>query len=291
MFTTLGADSTDVKRYPETPTLAEAGEFTGHLWIQELPTGGQFRFQIAASGLITFGTVDRTFETVEAVPLPYRRAAETTKQCLNRGALQAATDNPEQVTFFGRATHNEGLDYDWTALPAFVGVDIWSGSIDALVSPDTATRVFDRLGLATLPAVEKEEPAAHTDLNRYHDATAFPQSAWRDGPAAGVLIRDKTSGRAHAWRPGVQETDPDPDTGTPTNLAATYATDERIEQTITELHESGQSPTIDAIRNRLVANVAREAYTTLYPGDKFVASVPEFESAVAERVQQYYGTN
>ena len=54
---------------------------------------------------------------------------------------------------------------------------------------------------------------------------------------------------------------------------------------------SGQSPTIDAIRDRLVATVAREAYVTLYPGDAFVASVPKFESAVAERVQHYRATH
>lgn len=279
-----------MKGYPETPALADAGEFTGHLWIQELPTGGQFRFQVAASGLITFGTADRTFETIKAVPLPYRRAAETVSECVDRSALQAATDDPEQVTFFGLATRNEGIAYDWTALPPFVGVDIWSGNADALVSPDTATRVFDQLGLATLPAVKKEVPAAHTAIDRYADAAGFPPSAWRDGPAAAVLIRDKTGGRAQAWRPDVQEGDPAPETGPPRDLAATYATDERIEQTITELRASSQSPTIDAIRDRLVATVAREAYATLYPGDEFVASAPEFESAVAERVQQYRAT-
>lgn len=289
----MGTDSGCVKRYPDTPALAEVGALTGHLWIQELPTGGQFRFQVAASGLITFGTVDRTFEIVDAVPLPYRRAAEAVSECLDRAALQAATNDPDQVTFFGLATRNEGIDYDWTALPAFVGVDIWSGNTDALVSPDTATRVFDQLGLATLPAVEKEVPAGHIDIGRYDDATGFPRSAWRDGPAASVLIRDKTGGRAQAWRPGVQDRDPDLDhePGTPSDLAATYATDERIERTITELRESGQSPTIDAIRDRLVATVAREAYPTLYPGDEFVASVPEFESAVAERVQHYRATH
>lgn len=276
-----------MKRFPETPALGNGGEFTGHLWIQELPTGGRFRFQVAASGLVTFGTAARTFESVEAVPLPYRRAAEAVSACLDREALQSATDDPGQVTFFGLATRNEGVDYDWAALPAFVGVDIWSGVKDRVVPPDTATHVFDQLGLAILPAVEKEVPAAHTTLDRYGDDAGFPPSAWRDGAAAGVLVRDKTGGRARGWRSGVTERDSCPERGTPTDLAARYATDERIGRTVTELRESGQSPTIDAIRDRLVANLVREAYATLYPGGEFVTSVTTFESAVAERVQRY----
>jgi hypothetical protein len=274
-----------MKRHPEPPALNRAGELTGHLWIQERPTGGQFRFQVAASGLITFGMADRTVETVDAVPLPYRRAAETVSECLDRGALHAATEDPAQVTFLGLATRNEGVDYDWTALPAFVGVDVWSG--DAFAPPDAATRVFEELGLDALPAVEKELSAAHATLDRYHDAVEFPASVWRDGAAAAVLVRDKTGGRARAWRPGVCEREPDPATESPTELAAMHATDERIERTVTELRESGESPTVDAVRDRLVANVVREAYATLCPGDEFVASAPDFESAVAERVQRY----
>lgn len=275
-----------MKRYQDPPALADAEEFTGHLWIQELPTGGQFRFQVAASGLVTFGTADRTFETVEAMPLPFRRAAETVQACLDRDALHAATDDPGEVTFVGLATRNEGIEYDWSALPAFVGVDIWVGN-DGFVPPDTATTVFDRLGLATLPAIEKEVPAKHTTLDRYDDPGAFPPSAWREGAAAGLLIRDKTGGRAQVWRSDVSPSSSTPEPETPTDLAATYATDERIEQTITELRDEGQSPTVDAIRDRLVATIAREEYATLYPGGTFLSSGQDFESAVAQRVQAY----
>jgi hypothetical protein len=276
---------TDVKRFPETPALDDGSEFSGHVWIQELPTGGPFRFRVAPSGLVTFATADGRFDAVESVPPPYRRGAELINADLGRAALQAATDEPERVTFCGLATRYEGSEYDWERLPAFVGTDVWKA--ETLLSPDRATGVFERLGLPTLPAVEKERPAAHADVGRFADAAELPPSAWCDGTAAGVLIRDKSGTRASVWRPMNEASPPAPTQQTPSELAATYATDERIERTVARLRDDGQKLTVDAIRDRIVADVAREAYATLYPDGEFVTSERAFESAVAERVQRH----
>lgn len=275
-----------VKGFPESPSLDEIGDLSGHLWIQELPTGGQFRFQVAPSGLITFGTHERTFTGVESVPFPYRRAAETISKHLDRAALTSAVENPAGVTLFGRATRNEGIDYDWTALPPFVGIDVWSPNTESLLPPDAATTIVERLGLPTLPPIEKEVPAAHTDLSRYDSATNFPASAWRDGDVAAVLIRDKAGSRAHAQRPGLSELS-ESASDSPADLAAQYATDARIARTIEALTEHGQTPTVDEIRTRLIADVAREAYAHLRGGNTHITSTQEFQSSVAERVQKY----
>lgn len=272
---------------PDTPSLTEAGSLTGHLWIQELPTGGQFRFQVADSGHLTFGTVDRTFNTVDAVPLQYRRAAMMVSEHLNRGALHTAIDDPTQITFFGTATRNEGIDYDWAALPPFVGIDVWSDTRAGLLPPDTATTVFERLNLPTLPAITKEAPADHTDLTQYEDGTGFPSSAWRDGTAAGVLIRDKAGGRAHAWQLDVTDSAPDSPPDTAADLAAQYATPERVKRTVAALRDHGHTPTVDAIRDQLVADVAREAYTHLHRDDDFIVSPDAFHAAVGEHVQKH----
>jgi len=275
-----------VKPFPETASLDDTDDLSGHLWIQELPTGGQFRFQVAASGLLTFGTPDETFTGVEAVAHSYRRAAETISKQLDRSALQTAIEQPETVTFFGCATRNEGIDYDWDTLPPFVGIDVWSPNKESVLPPDAATTVFNRLGLPTLPPVKKEAPAAYTDLSRYETAAEFPSSAWRTGKAAALLIRDKAAGRAKAQRSGT-ESPPDPATDPPAELAAQFATDERIEQTIDTLTEHEQPPTVDAIRDRLIADVAREAYAHLRGDNAHITSMPEFRSVVAERVQKH----
>lgn len=277
-----------MKECPETPELDTdaADRLSGHVWVQELPTGGGLRFQVAASGLVTVATPEGTFDTVSSVPAPYRRAAKAIGDQLDRGALQAATDDPSTVTFCGVATWDEGVAYDWAALPPFVGTDVWSGSKGRYLSPDTATGVFDRLGLATLPAIDKELSAAHTDFDAFTEPAAFPQSAWHDGRAAGVLIRDKSGGRAEVWRRDRGDTERAPTVRTADELAAEYVTAERIERTIERIRDGEGSLTVTTIRDRLVADLAREAHTTLYPDGTFVVDTDAFQSAVAERVQQ-----
>jgi hypothetical protein len=278
-----------VKPCPGTPALDDA-DLSGHVWIQELPTGAQFRFQVAPSGLVTFATARQSFDTVAAVPPQFRRAAATITDQLDRETLDAATDDPSDVTFCGIATRNEGVGYDWGTLPPFVGVDVWSGRQDRYLSPDAATGVCERLGVPTLPAIEKERPVAHTDLTRFEAPAGVPPSAWRDGPAAGVLIRDKAGGRTAVW---CVEPGDGPSTSAQQSageLAATYATPERIERTVAATSGDGASVTVDEVRDRLVADVAREAYAELFADDAFVASLTAFESAVAERVQRHHSS-
>jgi hypothetical protein len=274
-----------VKQCPKTPALADV-EFSGHVWVQELPTGGTFRFQVAASGLVTFATARRSFDTPASVPPQFRRAAELINEQLDREALEAATNDPSDVTFCGIATRNEGLEYDWNALPAFVGVDIWSNHKDQFLSPDAAAGVFNQLGVPTLPAIAKELAAVHADFTQYEGQDGFPKSEWREGHAAGVLIRDK-SGRCAAEWCLEQNTVTAPEPQAAVELATEYTTDERVEQTIDTLRADGHPVTVDTVRDRLVADVAREAYVDLFADGEFVASLSAFQSAVAKRVQQY----
>jgi hypothetical protein len=280
-----------VQQCPETATLASVDELSGHVWVQELPTGGTFRFQVAASGLVTFAVGDRTFDAVESVPIQYRRAAQLINDRIDRAALQAATDEPDDVLFCGVVTWNEGIEYDWSAVPAFVGVDVWAASKETFLSPDAATGVFERLGLPTLPAIQKEVPAAHADLTRFDDDAAFPESVWRTGKAAGVLLRDKSDGRVTAWQSKQSDTHTTTVQQSEAELAAEYATNDRIEQTVDVLRDGAHQPTVASIRDRLVADIAREAYAELFPDGEFIASVTAFQSAVAKRVQQHQLTS
>ena len=76
---------------------------------------------------------------------------------------------------------------------------MWDGSQDRFLPPDASTAAFERLGLPTLPAIEKEVPIAHADLEQYETGTAFPDSTWRSEKAAGILLRDKSGNCVAAW--------------------------------------------------------------------------------------------
>jgi hypothetical protein len=273
-----------VETFPETPPLSEAS-FSGHLWIQELVTGRRLRFQVAQSGLLSFGAPKETFDNND-IPLQYRRATEYVRDELDLTALRNATDDTESVTFFGIATLCEGIDYDWSELPPFVGVDIWSDKTDAYLSPDAGVKAYDAVGLPSLPAVEKEASAKYTDLDGYV-AGEMPSSKWNDGTAFGVLVRDKSGGRGIARRADAVETDADTETvDTPEGVAEIYATNERIDLTTDLLAEAQKETTVEAVLNRLLSDVVRENYTKLYSGDELVVSEKEFRSVVAERVRR-----
>lgn len=275
---------------PETPELTLPPDLTGHLWIQELPTGGWLRFQVTAGGALAFGTPDATYATVTALPAPYRRAAWDLRDAVDRDAVRAATDDPEAVTFVGRATWNEGLAYPWRDVPAFLGTDVWTAERERYLPPDQAATAFDRIGLPTLPAIAKEQPAAHTDLAQYTDPDGFPSSAWRDGRAAGVLLRDKTGTRARGWRSIGTDTEQPHDDVSVESLVTQYVTETRIADTVADLEAEGNPPSVEGVRDRVVADVARENYPVLYRDGDPVVSMRAFESAVAEAVQRHLAT-
>jgi hypothetical protein len=275
-----------VKQFPETPPLSDAS-LSGHLWIQEHVTGLRIRFRVAPSGMLTFGAPREVFDA-DGVPLPYRRATAHVREALELSALRSATDEPESVTFFGVATLHEGIEYEWSELPPFVGVDVWSDERDAYLPPDGAARAYEAVGLPSLPAVEKEADADYTDLDGYA-AGEMPTSAYRDGPAAGVLVRDKSDGRGVAWREEVVETDTEGTEETPEDLAERYATEERIDRTAETLVGRGEEPTVEAVLERLLVDVVRKNYTNLYAGGESVVSEKGFRSAVAERAKRRLG--
>lgn len=272
-----------VQPFPEAGDLSADPDLSGHLWIQELPTGGPLRFRVADTGLLALGTREASFDAGGDVPPDRLRATRHVRESLDVDALRAATADPASITFFGVATRYEGVDYDWDRLAPFVGVDAWSPEREGYLPPDAAAAAFQRLGLAALPAVAKEIPVEHASLEDYADGSVVPASAWYDGPAAGVLVRDKSGGRARAWHPAADR--PDPLDASPTELAERFATDERIRRSVAAL--PADEPTVEAALERVLADVAREAYASLFRDGELVAEERAFRSAVAERVRRY----
>lgn len=271
-----------VNAFPDAESLSSEPDLSGHLWVQELPTGAAIRVRVAETGLLTLATPERAFEPGGDVPLPYRRARQHLRENLDVDALRAATDDPSSIALVGLATRDEGVDYEWERLPPFVGVDVWSDERDGFLSPDAAAAAFERLGLAALPAVETEVPAEYADLDRYAGPNGMPASAWYDGPAAGLLVRDKSGGRARSWHPPADR--PEPLDASPEELADRFVTDERIRRTVARLGTDG--PGVEPVLERVLADVARETYASLFREDELVVDERAFRTAVAERVRR-----
>ncbi|MGQ3327685.1 MULTISPECIES: hypothetical protein [Halorubrum] len=265
---------------------------SGHLWLLELIDGTGLRFRMEASGLLRFGDPETTYGDPGAAPVALRPAVRDVRERFDRDALRDAVDTPEGVTFFGVATHHRGTDYDWDRLPPFLGTDVWIGTHEGSESearagafrpPDAAAAIFEGVGLDPVNAIEREVNGRDFDPEAY----AVPQSAWRDGPAAGVVVRNKRGGRGV-----IRAADGPTDTGAeapavddPEAIAATYVTDDRFERVVEALDRRGEEPTVDAVADRIVEAIARET-PVRFAGGGGSADPARVRTAVIERTRR-----
>lgn len=269
-----------MKQYPPVPGVADAPDvLDGHLWLQELVDGALLRFQVDDRGLV-FGGPERVFDRWDE-PLPYAHAVRHVREAFDAARFRDLVDDPAAYVFYGVSTHFHGVTYDWDRLPSFLGVDVWS-DVDGFLPPDRVESAFDRLGLAPVNTFEKEVPARDFDP----DGHGIPASAWYEGPAAGVVVRNKRGGRATVENPDATGEAVDPVEGDADDLAEQYATDERIAGVAADLDAEGRAASVDAVRDRLVETVARELGVRLAESD---VDGDRFRSAVAERVSRRLG--
>lgn len=253
--------------FPSRPHLDEAPATLladGHLWLEEHVLGARVWFRVTDRGLV-FGDADDTFEPWTE-PFGVRAAVEQVRERFDAERLADEVDSPDEYVFLGVATRNEGIDYAWNRLPAFLGTDV-RGPDGELVAVDTAVAAFDRLGLDARNSVEREVPARHFQPER-HDV---PESAWYDGPAAGTVVRRKDGPRALA--PGASGDSPS-ERLEPAAFVDRYATAEAIDAAADAL---GDDSSVDATVDRLLSRLVRRRYHELsaMDGDALRAAATE----------------
>ena len=251
-----------MKRYPPIPNVDDApAELfdAGHLWIQEWVDGELLRFQLQESGLLRFGDREHEYDE-DAVPAPYQYAARHVRERLDRDALRAAVPAVEDVVFFGQSTHRKSVTYDWDRLPGFLGFDVWSAEKGRFLPPDVVEGIFRQLGLEPVNAVRKEVRAV--DFQPTVDAV--PQSAWYDGPAAGIIVRNKVGLRAVLENPVVAATgDVEPITSPADEVVRDWLTERRLERLAVALEDRDLAVTVENLSDRALEALLRERHHQL----------------------------
>jgi len=267
-----------MRRYPELPALADAPSVCaeGHLWLQELVDGAQLRFRLS-EGVLEFGSARETFEPGNE-PLAFGHAVRHVRERFDREAFAAAAADPGDYVFFAEATRRESVDYDWPGMPPALGFDVWDGAAGAFLPVDEAERAFDRLGLAPVNTFRKELPARDFHPDRYD----LPASAWYDGPAVGVVIRNRDGGRAALRNPAAGDGAARPE-GTAADLAERFVTEELVRRAAERL-EGGGTPATGRVIEVVLERVVREQYSRLFGDDP--VDPRAFRSAVATRVSR-----
>ncbi|WP_254864177.1 RNA ligase family protein [Halovivax gelatinilyticus] len=273
-------------RYPPIPRAesapAELFE-SGHLWLFEMVDGVHLRFQVGSSGLLRFGDRSTVFDDADDVPLPLAHAVRHVRRAFDRDALRRAVDDVTALTFFAEATTRQAIAYDWERLPPVLGFDVWSAETERFLPPDATEQVFDRLGLTPVTVVEREVRARDFDPSSYE----IPASAWYDGPAAGVVVRNKRGGRAKILHPAFEtEAEPEPFDADAETLAKRFATDDRFEKLARSIEAEGRVVDVDALVGRTMEAVAREEHARLFHGAASV-DLSAFRAEVAALAGTY----
>ncbi|WP_049907925.1 hypothetical protein [Haloferax elongans] len=212
---------------------------------------------MTSAGLLVFGDREHRFDDI---PPAYRYAVRYVRDRFDRDAFGDAVSEPTDFVFFGVAPCNLGLDYDWARLPPFLGHAVWTDEQDRLLPVDTAEQVFERLGLDPVNTVEKEVNVRDFHPGRYE----IPDSAWGNGPAAGVIVENRRGGRALLRNPAFDDRDsPGPIRDDPASVADRLVTSDRIERAVGEVESAGNPVTTEAVRTRVFEMVAREEYIRL----------------------------
>lgn len=275
-----------MKQFPSIPRLANAPDDlldSGHLWLLEKVDGANVRFQLQQSGLLRFGDRSRVYDDPDDVPEPYQHAVRHVQENLDRKALRRAVGDVDDVVFFGEAMHRHAIEYDWERTPSFLGFDVWSARSEAFRPPDAVEQIFERLGLDPVNAVERERRAQDFDPESY----TIPESEWYDGPAEGVIIRDKQSHRAKLHHPDFREVDePVPLDASARELAVKYGTERRFEKLANKLADRGQPVTFERLYERAFEDIVREEHKRLYHGEGTV-DMEAFRSELGARTRAF----
>lgn len=276
-----------MKQFPPVPPIEDApAELLdgGHLWIQEKIDGAHLRFRLRSTGEIEFGDRRRVFDSGD-VPPPYRHATEYVRKRLDRGTLQDAVADVGSVVFFAEATHRHAIDYEWERMPSILGFDVWSGRDERFLPPDAVETIYRRLGLEPVNTFRKEVRA-----NDFRPAeVTIPDSEWYDGPAAGIVVRNKTGLRAERSNSSIVTDDIEPASGSPAELAAEYVTDERLEEIHDRLERLDEPVSFERLYDALLETLVRAFHHRLFHPAADV-DWEAFRSAAAERTQQYLST-
>ena len=275
-----------MKDFPPVPNVTDAPDRLfeeGHLWLLEKVDGAGFRFQLQQSGLLRFGDRNRVYDDPDAVPEPYQHAVRHVRENLDRNALRSAVDDVEDIVFFGEAMHHHRISYDWGRTPSVLGVDVWSADAGKFRPPDAAEAIFKGIGLEPVNVFERECRARDFDPDSY----TVPQSNWYDGPAEGVVVRNKRGQRAKILHPERRERNgPEPITGSAEEAATAYATRGRFRNLVTRLEEQGRPVTFEPLYERVLEDITREAHARLHHSQSDV-EMGDFRSEVAALTREF----
>jgi hypothetical protein len=243
--------------------------------IQEKMDGSNFRFAFN-DGAVTFGSREQVL-TEEAQKENYWVQAVTH---ITDKVNDELIDKYDGYAFYGECLRpKRKILYDQDRIPPFLGFDVMRDG-EYLYWRDTKT-IFEELGLGFVPVIGQFSAEAVRELNEERIKELIPKSAYRDGPAEGVVFKNAKRGiyAKFVFEPEVQKTPrkdrpKDPDLAIAEEFVHKYATSVRIQKKIISLLEEGHEldmPLMKYLPMRVLDDIVEEE------AEEIMTNFPSFD--------------
>jgi len=171
-------------------------EPTDKIVLQEKIDGGNFRFMFN-DGNIIFGTRTQqmTSSTGEEVNVNknFKRCLTFVKMTIPPKMIKKY----ERLIFFGECVIKHSMDYDWDAIPPYLGFDIYDIKTERMLDVDKATSIFKDLHLPFVPIIETltaKDIIEHGIDEKLIPISAYPPKANPTQRAEGVVFKNYNNG-------------------------------------------------------------------------------------------------
>ena len=207
--------------------------------IEEKIDGANFRFMIKDCRII-FGSHNQSIgDSTREIGGNWKRCVEHVKEKLKDVDLTKING----FIFYGECCVKHSMEYDWTAIPPYLGFDIYSFSLEEYVPYTVKKELFEKLGLEMVPLIKTCKAKDMVAI----DEKMVPKSAYSHSQAEGVVMKNYSKQlmakfvtdkfkevNREAFGGGKKFAQNDDE-----RLVATYCTNARIDKCIFKLLDEG----------------------------------------------------
>lgn len=275
-----------MKKYPKIKRIGDS-ENNGilesdYLYVQEKLDGANFRFTYDEDeGRIVFGSRNVEYWNEKDTDKAFEHAVEYVREQVDLEAIE----DLDRFVFFGEAMHPHTLDYDWESVPSFIGFDVYDQKEDIFLTPAEMELYFDVLNLPTAPVV-------YDGIHESYNNVEVPESAYRDGIAEGIVIKNIGTGQRAKVRSkefkekhGGQSVS-NPDSYEPDDavvLARDFTTEARVLKMIHKYEDRGRDIEMSIMEDLwrdIFEDIIEEEFETIFLGN-YNIDTQQFRSEVA----------
>lgn len=227
--------------------------------VEEKIDGANFRFVVTEDEKIIFGTRNKTLGTVDDFAGGWETAAKFILDKLNKVDL----DMLKSCVIFGECTRKHTINYDWDAIPPFLGFDIYKDG-KYISNP---CEIFESVGLPVVPVLYTCKVSELPDI----DESCIKQSKYYDGLAEGIVFKNyEKQIFAKLVRERFKEENKEIFGGNCKNdderLVDKYCTHPRIEKIVFKLVDNGNDldmPLMQFLPKEVLADIYEENYSDI----------------------------